>query len=142
MPTKTLSRGQFENPAHTLRRETCLDGNIPVTQRQRKGSGRRFDRKGPRPSSKSLSYNTSFLVRTCYRGYVDMLLLDHAIRPHICALSAQSCTLSWSISHIECRKSPFGTLRRVGRAMPCDDNNLSSFQSVAARVFKIRCKYA
>ena len=76
LPTKTLSRGQFEHDAWTLRGETtCPSANIPATQHQRDGSEISFNRKGPRASSKNDTL--TFLIRTCSRGYDDMLLLDH-----------------------------------------------------------------
>ena len=83
LPSKTLSRGQLENPAYTPRGETtCPSANIPARQHERGGSGRRFNRKGPGASSKS--ENLTFRVRSFSRGYAicdDMLLLDHATRP-------------------------------------------------------------
>ena len=51
--SNTLSRGQFENPTHTPRGKTaCPSAVIPGTQPQIEGSGRRFNRTGPRASSK------------------------------------------------------------------------------------------
>ena len=52
LPTKTPSRGQFENPAYTPRGETMYpSANIPATKNTREESGRRFNRKGPRRAS-------------------------------------------------------------------------------------------
>ena len=110
--------------AYTLGGETtCPSANIPATQHQREGSGISFNRKGPRASSKECT----FPVRTCSRGYDEMLLLGHAMRPHLCVLSAQSCTLSRPASHRACRKSPFGNCRYVGRAIANDDKTLLIF---------------
>ena len=76
--TKALSSGHFDNPAYTPRGETTCR------------------------SAGILG------TQTCSQGFGDMLILDHVIKPHLCAFSAQSCSLSRPISHKACRKSPFG----------------------------------
>ena len=56
-----------------------------------------------------------------------MLLLDHAMRPHLRSVICTRCTLSRPISHRAYRKSPSGTPLCVGREIACDDNKVVNF---------------
>lgn len=91
-------KGSLRNLRTTLADNTRSLRSIAGTQHHREGFGRRLNPKEPRASSKSDTL--TFQVRPCSGGYDDMLLLDHAVRLYVRALSRQaSCTLSRRISH-------------------------------------------
>ena len=125
MPTKHSPEGSFRTlptpPAERPRTPAlALEGQ---KTREREGSGRRVNRRGPRASSKrdKLTFIPGSNLFPGLRRY-GTFGPPHETSP-TCAICTHS-TLSQPLSHRAHRQSPFGNRRGVGRVIAGDGTNI------------------